>query len=160
MSIEPSGVLVNGSCTWYSIKNYKSTNITEFIETPCFYYRWLLYTPIGEPIAGTRLISFKVPLKEVSNFNFLLICLPSLIHCIQKKHFCVVILCRYTLLSVLNSTLNLIKIFNLCVELFIWCKDDGKYMSVISGLVFSSVGDSNIYHTVQYTYHLYWWLTS
>jgi hypothetical protein len=35
-----------------------------------FYYRWLLYSPIGEPIAGTRLFSFKVPLKDVSNFNF------------------------------------------------------------------------------------------
>lgn len=26
--------------------------------------RWLLYSPIGEPIAGTRLFSFKVPLKD------------------------------------------------------------------------------------------------
>jgi len=30
-----------------------------------------MYSPIGEPIGGTKLISFKVPLKDVSNVTFL-----------------------------------------------------------------------------------------
>ena len=29
-------------------------------------YRWEEYDPLGEPVSGTRFISFKVPLKEVS----------------------------------------------------------------------------------------------
>jgi hypothetical protein len=30
-----------------------------------------MYSPIGEPVAGTKFISFKVPLKDVSNTTFL-----------------------------------------------------------------------------------------
>ena len=28
-------------------------------------YRWVEYDSLGKPVAGTRFISFKVPLKEV-----------------------------------------------------------------------------------------------
>jgi len=30
------------------------------------FFRWEEYDALGEPVAGTRFISFKVPLKEVS----------------------------------------------------------------------------------------------
>ena len=49
-----------------------------------------MYSPIGEPIAGTKLISFKVPLKDVSNVTFLQFFLPSYfkILYIQKGFLC------------------------------------------------------------------------
>lgn len=76
-----------------------------------FYYRWLFYSPIGEPIAGTKLISFKVPLKDVSNVNFFNFFYPvTSKYCIYKRDFYMVILCNYSFLILLNTTLGFIKV--------------------------------------------------
>ena len=41
-----------------------------------FHFRWLNYTPIGNPIAGTPLIACKVPLRKVRNIPPYLITYP------------------------------------------------------------------------------------
>ena len=58
-----------------------------------------MYSPIGEPIAGTKLISFKVPLKDVSNVTFLQFFLPSYFKVLYtRRDFYVAILCNYSFL--------------------------------------------------------------
>jgi len=32
-------------------------------------YRWAEYQPLGNPVVGTRFVSFKVPLKEVGLYS-------------------------------------------------------------------------------------------
>lgn len=77
-----------------------------------------MYSPIGEPIAGTKLISFKVPLKDVSNVTFLQFFYPvTSKYCVYKSDFYVAILCNYSFLILLNTTLGLIKVFIFHAEL-------------------------------------------
>ena len=37
-----------------------------FVFVCVHFFRWEEYGTVGKPVAGTRFISFKVPLKEVS----------------------------------------------------------------------------------------------
>jgi hypothetical protein len=54
----------------------------------CFYFfRWLDYSNIGDVIEGTRIITFKVPLKEVN--KILKRCVETLYQLIEVLCHCI-----------------------------------------------------------------------
>ena len=72
---------------------------------------------------GTKLISFKVPLKDVSNSFFInFFYAVSSKYCIYKRQFYVAMLCNYSFLILLYSILGLIKVFVFHVELLFHVK--------------------------------------